>query len=173
MKTRVIIMTLLTSCSFGACTSTAPAPTYSQISTPSTFRQLVTTPVNADQESHYVDQSGRGLIFHRPSSSFDQSVAYSRAQRPAPIIQPGARVYNARSSSRNFTTASLRPAAQMPAPAPTAEQPSLHRVTEGETVYSLARMTCNNVENIQTINSLDGTFKIHIGEVILIPASRC
>ncbi len=46
-------------------------------------------------------------------------------------------------------------------------------VREGNTVYSFARELCSSVEEIQAMNSLDGTFNIRLGDTIRLPASRC
>ena len=50
---------------------------------------------------------------------------------------------------------------------------TLHRVVEGDTVYSLSRKLCVTVFDIQQMNSLDGNFSIRLDDQIKLPASRC
>lgn len=68
------------------------------------------------------------------------------------------------------------PLAQAPSPSPTTGLRSaagLHKVVEGNTVYSLARGLCSSVEEIKRLNSLDANFSIRLGENIKVPASQC
>ncbi len=48
-----------------------------------------------------------------------------------------------------------------------------HLVVEGDTVYSLSRKLCVEVEDIQRLNSLDGQFSIKLDQYITLPPSRC
>ena len=48
-----------------------------------------------------------------------------------------------------------------------------HIISEGETVYSLARQQCTTVQAIQATNGLDAAFNIHIGDIITLPSSQC
>lgn len=48
-----------------------------------------------------------------------------------------------------------------------------HQIVTGDTVYSFARELCSSVEEIKAMNSLDGSFKIRLGETIRLPASKC
>jgi len=50
---------------------------------------------------------------------------------------------------------------------------SQHQVVTGDTVYSFARSLCSSVEEIKAMNSLDGRFKIRLGDTIRLPASKC
>ena len=50
---------------------------------------------------------------------------------------------------------------------------SAHLVREGDTVYSLARRICVGVNDIQSINGLNSSFAIKIGDSLKLPASRC
>ncbi len=48
-----------------------------------------------------------------------------------------------------------------------------HTVVEGDTVYSLSRRLCVDVEDIRRLNSLNSEFYIRLDDVIKLPASRC
>ena len=48
-----------------------------------------------------------------------------------------------------------------------------HLVKEGDTVYSLSRKLCVGVNDIQSLNNLDTSFAINIGDSIKLPASNC
>ena len=48
-----------------------------------------------------------------------------------------------------------------------------HRVVEGDTVYSLSRRLCVDVEDIRRLNSLNSAFYIRLDDTIKLPASRC
>ena len=50
---------------------------------------------------------------------------------------------------------------------------TMHKVVEGDTVYSLSRELCVGVEDIRNLNSLDGDFSIKLDDHIKLPASRC
>lgn len=184
MKKRTLIFSLLISSSASACdTTSAPAtstrisspPTYTQIATPHTYQQMVATPATTKQSAYYVDQSGRVRTFHSAGTSVAPTVVYAQAPRPVAAHQATPHLQYARATPANTMNAALVRAVNTSAitPAPAAEQVYLHQVSHGETVYSMARRSCNSVENIKAMNSLDGTFKIHVGEVILLPGSRC
>ncbi len=48
-----------------------------------------------------------------------------------------------------------------------------HKVVEGDTVYSLSRRLCVDVEDIRRLNSLNQEFYIRLDDYIKLPASRC
>lgn len=50
---------------------------------------------------------------------------------------------------------------------------STHTVIEGDTVYSLSRRLCVDVEDIRRLNSLNSEFYIRLDDTIKLPASRC
>ncbi len=50
---------------------------------------------------------------------------------------------------------------------------TMHKVVEGNTVYSLSRQLCVGVEDVRNLNSLDGNFSIKLDDFIKLPASRC
>ena len=50
---------------------------------------------------------------------------------------------------------------------------SQHVIAEGDTVYSFARNLCSSVDEIKTLNGLDGSFNIRLGDTIRLPASKC
>ena len=49
---------------------------------------------------------------------------------------------------------------------------SIHRIEEGDTLYSLAKANCLGVADIQAANAMSDT-NIRLGQVITIPSSRC
>jgi len=67
------------------------------------------------------------------------------------------------------------PQAQITAPAPQYAQAGVtnHLVVEGDTVYSLSRRLCVDVEDIRRLNTLNSEFYIRLDEYIKLPASRC
>lgn len=70
--------------------------------------------------------------------------------------------------------ASMTPISNMPAqPVYSRAGYAAHNVTEGDTVYSLARTRCVSVEDIRRANNLDVNFSIKLGEFIQLPNSRC
>ena len=48
-----------------------------------------------------------------------------------------------------------------------------YAVKQGDTVYSLSRARCVNINDVQSLNGLDTNFSIQIGQVIQLPNSRC
>jgi len=48
-----------------------------------------------------------------------------------------------------------------------------HIVKQGDTVYSLSRQLCVGVGDIQSLNGLDASFGISIGQSLRLPASNC
>lgn len=48
-----------------------------------------------------------------------------------------------------------------------------HLVKEGDTVYSLSRKLCVGINDIQSLNNLDSSFGINIGDSLKVPASNC
>lgn len=48
-----------------------------------------------------------------------------------------------------------------------------HLVKEGDTVYSLSRKLCVGINEIRSLNNLDASFGINIGDSIKLPASNC
>ena len=48
-----------------------------------------------------------------------------------------------------------------------------HIVKEGDTVYSLSRSLCVGVSDIQSLNNLDASFGINVGDRLQIPVSNC
>jgi len=48
-----------------------------------------------------------------------------------------------------------------------------HIVKQGDTVYSLSRKLCVSVTDIQSLNNLDGTYGINIGDTLQLPSSNC
>lgn len=48
-----------------------------------------------------------------------------------------------------------------------------HQITEGDTVYSMAKQLCLDVEDIRRVNNLDANFTIKLGQYIQLPAARC
>lgn len=67
------------------------------------------------------------------------------------------------------------PQTTTPAPAPQYVQSGVtsHQVVEGDTVYSLSRRLCVDVEDIRRLNSLNSEFYIRLDDYIKLPASRC
>jgi len=57
-------------------------------------------------------------------------------------------------------------------PAPTAIGQT-HIVKQGDTVYSLSRMLCVDLGDIQSLNSLNDSYAISIGQTLKLPTSRC
>ena len=48
-----------------------------------------------------------------------------------------------------------------------------HIVQEGDTVYSLSRKLCVGISEIQSINSLDASYGINIGDTLQLPSANC
>jgi len=48
-----------------------------------------------------------------------------------------------------------------------------HVVEQGDTVYSLSRKLCVGIADIQSINNLDASYGINIGDTLSLPASNC
>jgi len=48
-----------------------------------------------------------------------------------------------------------------------------HVVKQGDTVYSLSRKLCVGIADIQSINNLDASYGINIGDTLSLPASNC
>lgn len=48
-----------------------------------------------------------------------------------------------------------------------------HIVKEGDTVYSLSRSLCVGVSDIQSLNNLDASFGINVGDKLQVPVSNC
>jgi len=48
-----------------------------------------------------------------------------------------------------------------------------HFVRQGDTVYSLSRKLCVDIEDIQSLNGLNSSYAINIGDSLRLPASRC
>ena len=48
-----------------------------------------------------------------------------------------------------------------------------HLVKQGDTVYSLSRNLCVGIADIQSINNLDASYGIKIGDTLRLPASNC
>lgn len=46
-------------------------------------------------------------------------------------------------------------------------------VKQGDTVYSLSRKLCTGITEIQSLNNLDASYGINIGESLQLPSSRC
>ena len=46
-------------------------------------------------------------------------------------------------------------------------------IVEGDTVYPMARNLCVEIEEVQNLNNIDGTFNIRLGDTIQLPQSRC
>ncbi len=65
------------------------------------------------------------------------------------------------------------PQTSAPAPTYTAGSATTHRVVEGDTVYSLSRRLCVDVEDIRRLNSLNSEFYIRLDDYIKLPTSRC
>jgi len=88
-------------------------------------------------------------------------------------------------SQNTVTTASTVIAAQSPVTNPTpspvqlnhsqrsTEVLSSHIVTDGDTVYSLARTRCIGINDIRTLNALGSDYGIRIGQTLTLPASQC
>ncbi len=65
------------------------------------------------------------------------------------------------------------PQTATPAPTYSAGGATTHKVVEGDTVYSLSRRLCVDVEDIRRLNSLNSEFYIRLDDHIKLPASRC
>jgi len=67
------------------------------------------------------------------------------------------------------------PQTSTPAPTPQYAQAGVttHQVVEGDTVYSLSKRLCVEVEDIRRLNSLNSEFYIRLDDYIKLPASRC
>lgn len=50
---------------------------------------------------------------------------------------------------------------------------SSHIVKDGDTVYSLARQNCVGITEIQSLNNLNASYGINIGDQLQLPAPRC
>ncbi len=50
---------------------------------------------------------------------------------------------------------------------------SRHQVSEGDTVYSMARHLCVGVDDIRNLNGLDANYNIQLGQYIQLPTSQC
>ena len=48
-----------------------------------------------------------------------------------------------------------------------------HIVKQGDTVYSLSRKLCVDIADIQSLNGLDASYGINIGDTLNLPASNC
>ena len=48
-----------------------------------------------------------------------------------------------------------------------------HIVQEGDTVYSLSRKLCVGISDVQSLNGLDASYGIKIGDTIQLPTSNC
>jgi len=48
-----------------------------------------------------------------------------------------------------------------------------HIVKQGDTVYSLSRKLCVGIADIQSLNNLDASYGINIGDTLQLPASNC
>ena len=48
-----------------------------------------------------------------------------------------------------------------------------HIVQEGDTVYSLSRKLCVGISDVQSLNGLDASYGIKIGDTIQLPNSNC
>ena len=75
--------------------------------------------------------------------------------------------------NQNQTGISLPSAPAQPSPQLSATGPTMHKVVEGDTVYSLSRRLCVDVEEIQQLNSINQEFYIRLDDYIKLPASRC
>ncbi|PHR91103.1 MAG: hypothetical protein COA69_13715 [Robiginitomaculum sp.] len=64
------------------------------------------------------------------------------------------------------------PTGQTPQAPSVPSQMLQHTITEGDTLYSLARARCITVADIQSRNTLEGA-NIRLGQLITLPASQC
>ncbi len=48
-----------------------------------------------------------------------------------------------------------------------------HTVVQKDTVYSLSRKVCASVEEVQSMNGIDGSYAIKIGQTLRLPRSKC
>jgi len=48
-----------------------------------------------------------------------------------------------------------------------------HIIQQGDTVYSLSRKLCVGIADIQSLNNLDASYGINIGDSLQLPASNC
>lgn len=86
--------------------------------------------------------------------------------QPQPVYVQPPSGYVAPPAMTNISSAQTHPVAAAPGF-------TTHQVSEGDTVYSMARFLCVGVEDIRRANNLDANFNIKLGEYIQLPTSRC
>ncbi|MGB0907609.1 MAG: LysM peptidoglycan-binding domain-containing protein [Maricaulaceae bacterium] len=103
-------------------------------------------------------------------------VAPTDAAMPDSYGTPG---YQAMQNSESTYTPvrQTAPTAPLQRPARYTPEPSsnsmFHTVRKGDTVYSLARNLCTNIEDVQMMNGIDQNFSIRLGDTIKLPSSKC
>lgn len=165
--------------SYSTTTGTAPAPANHQVSgtieapTDSAYGETYGTP-----GYHAMIANGELDETTTASVSTPEQPAVTPYSQPAPIPQPIPQAApQPQTNSYAYQSAPTYPQYSQPAP----QQPvtqyagnvTTHQVVEGDTVYSLSRRLCVDVEDIRRLNNLNGAFYIRLDDYIKLPASRC
>ena len=56
---------------------------------------------------------------------------------------------------------------------PNITKASIHKVVKGDTIYSLAKMLCQNIEEIDKLNNLNSSYNIQLGVLLILPPDAC
>lgn len=162
--------------SYSTTTVTAPAPATQQVSgiteapTDSAYGETYGTP-----GYHAMIANGELDETTTASVSTPEQPAVTPYSQPAPTYQtapqPSAPSYP-QYAEQPYTQPYTQPAPQQPI-AQYAGNVTTHQVVEGDTVYSLSRRLCVDVEDIRRLNNLNGAFYIRLDDYIKLPASRC
>lgn len=76
-----------------------------------------------------------------------------------------------RAGNQSVQTSTLAPADPTVAPAPSAAEPTRHRVQRGETAFTVARLYNVSVKALADWNGLDSNYTIREGQYLLIPVA--
>ena len=49
----------------------------------------------------------------------------------------------------------------------------IHKVVKGDTIYSLTKKLCQDIEEIDKLNNLNSNFNIQLGSLLILPPNAC
>lgn len=50
---------------------------------------------------------------------------------------------------------------------------TIHKVVKGDTIYSLTKKLCQDIEEIDKLNNLNSNFNIQLGSLLILPPNAC
>lgn len=148
----------------------SPQPTITPVSPATSSQTAASQTYEAPTDSAYGETFGTpGYHAMIANGELDetQSASVTTPEQPATTPYTQAPAYQQPSAPTYSLPAPQQPVQQF------AGNVTTHKVVEGDTVYSLSRRLCVEVEDIRRLNSLNQEFYIRLDDYIKLPMSRC